>query len=307
MSTEVITSYGDVASVRNNVVHMRETEGSSFQSSAVTFFGKGNVLYIEDGAQLKNCTLRFRGSGSVIHIRASRRITQAKVTTYNDSVFYLGPNASFTSPARALPSERTHVIIGSDAMFSHRVTFRTADPHLVYSATTHKRLNPSRSIWVGDHVWVGEETLLLKGARVGSGAILGARSVVTKDVPSTASAAGVPAKVVGSDIFWTRPSVHTYTRAQTLKSHEHKGDEFIFGPGPGVLDPEALEAELEVASSAEERAAWCHRLDGLTAHDRFYRSQTGPGVEGPRADGPRGEGSGWRARRRGLGRALGLR
>lgn len=299
MIKEVIRTYDDVAQVRDNVVHLREAEGSTFQSSSIAFFGTGNVLYVEDGAKLKNCTLRFRGNDSVIHIRASKRTAQVKVTVYNDSVFYLGPNASFTSPARALPSERTHVIVGSDAMFSHRVAFRTADPHLVYSASTHERLNPSRSIWVGDHVWVGEDTLFLKGAHIGSGSILGARSVVTKDVPSNASAAGAPARVVGSDIFWTRPSVHTYTRAQTLKSQKHRGDEFIYRRGAGVLDPEALEAELEAASSAEERAAWCRRLDDLTAHDRFYRGPADPVPQAPTV-----EQSGQRLRR-GLARSLG--
>lgn len=272
MTQQVITSYADVSSIRDNVVHLQETPESTFTSSKVTFYGTGNVLFVEDGAKLSNCTLNFRGDGSVIHIRASRRKAHLKVTVYNESVFYLGPGASFTSAARVLPSERTHVIVGSDAMFSSRVAFRTADPHLVYSVTTHQRVNPSRSIWVGDHVWLGEEALVLKGARVGSGSILAARSVVTKDVPSNATAAGAPAKVVGSQIFWTRPSVHTYTRDQTARSQVHRGDEFIFDGGPGVLDHQALEAELEAASTGAERTEWCRRLDAMDAPERFYRA-----------------------------------
>lgn len=271
MPEQIIRSYADVSSIHDNVVHLRETPGSTFTSSKVAFYGTGNVLHVEDGAKLINCTLNFRGDDSVIHIRASSRPAQLKVTVYNESVFYLGPGASFTSAARFLPSERTHVVIGSDAMFSSRVAFRTADPHLVYSATTHKRVNPSKSIWVGDHVWLGEEALVLKGAHVGSGAILAARSVVTKDVPSNATAAGAPAKVVGSQIFWTRPSVHTYTRDQTIKSQVHRGEEFIFGAGPGVLDQQALESELDAASTGAERAEWCRRLDAADAPERFYR------------------------------------
>lgn len=278
MTDQVIRSYEDVSSISDNVVHLRETPGSSFTSSKVAFYGTGNVLHVEDGAQLRNCTLNFRGDGAVVHVRASRRAAQLKVTVYNESVFYLGPGASFTSAARILPSERTHVIIGSDAMFSSRVAFRTADPHLVYSATTHRRINPSRSIWIGDHVWLGEESLVLKGARVGSGSILAARSVVTKDVPSNATAAGAPARVVGSQIFWTRPSVHTYTKDQTSTSQVHRGDEFIFGAGPDVLDPRALEAELDAATTGAERAAWCRRLDDLDGPERFFREH----VDSPR-------------------------
>lgn len=274
MTDEVVTSYADVASVRKNVIHLNETPESSFESSKVTFHGTGNVLHVEDGATLRGCNLRFRGNDAVIYIRASTRPIKVSATLYNVSVVYIGSGASFTTAARIVPSERTHVIIGSDTMFSSRVSFRTGDPHLIYSAITHERVNPSRSIWVGDHVWLGEETLVLKGARIGSGAILAARSVVTKDVPSNVTAAGSPAKVVGSEIFWTRPSVHAYTRQQTLKSQVHRGDHFVYRPGRGVIDPDVLEAELEKATCSAERAEWCRRLDGMEAVDRFYREYT---------------------------------
>src|SRR5699024_8580735 len=141
---------------------------------------------------------------------------------------YLGPGSSFTARARFQPTERKHVVIGRDAMFSSGVTFRTADPHLVYSTQTHRRINNSASIWIGDHVGIGQEVLCLKGARIGSGSILAARSVVTKEVPSNSTAAGTPARVVGSDVFWTRPTVHGYTKEQSEGSQIDNRKEFIF-------------------------------------------------------------------------------
>lgn len=271
MMQQVINSYGDVPSVRGNTVHLEETPGSIFAASSVTFHGTGNVLHVEDGAKLRNCKITFHGDNAVVHIRASKGVTKLSVTIYNDSVFYLGPDSTFTTAARFLPSERTHVIVGSDAMFSSRVAFRTADPHLVYSVHTHERINPSRSIWVGDHVWLGEDVLVLKGARIGSGSILAARSVVTKDVPSNSTAAGSPAKVVGSDIFWARPSVHSYTCEQTRGSKRHGGSEFVFQTGPAVLDTRAMEADLDAATNGCDRAEWCQQLDEITAPERFYR------------------------------------
>lgn len=49
---------------------------------------------------------------------------------------------------------------------------------------------------VGHDVWIGTEAMILPGARIGSGAIIGARSVVSGEVPPYALAAGNPARVV---------------------------------------------------------------------------------------------------------------
>lgn len=49
---------------------------------------------------------------------------------------------------------------------------------------------------IGNDVWIGLDVLILSGVTIGDGAIVGARSVVTKDVPPYAIAAGNPARVV---------------------------------------------------------------------------------------------------------------
>jgi acetyltransferase-like isoleucine patch superfamily enzyme len=51
---------------------------------------------------------------------------------------------------------------------------------------------------IGDDVWLGAGARVLDGVEVGSGAVIGAGSVVTKSVPSAAIAVGIPARVVGS-------------------------------------------------------------------------------------------------------------
>ena len=269
-TAQYIRSYSDVANVRENLVYLNDSDGSEFVSSSVEFAGTGNVLFVEDGVKLRNSRLRFLGNNSVIHIRKSSRYTRVVSTVFEESVLYLGPEASFTSEAHLLPTERKHIIIGRDAMVASRVAFRTADPHLVYSVDSRQRVNPSASIWVGDHVWLGEDVLLLKGARVGSGSILAARSLVTKRVPSNTTAAGVPARTVGNGIFWTRPSVHSFSAEQTEQSHIHPEDDFIFNRDEHSLDIDALENELDSASNGSQRAAWCHQLDQLDAKNRFF-------------------------------------
>lgn len=51
-------------------------------------------------------------------------------------------------------------------------------------------------IVIGNDVWIGYEAVILSGVHVGDGAIIGARAVVTKDVPSYTIVGGVPAKEI---------------------------------------------------------------------------------------------------------------
>ncbi len=49
---------------------------------------------------------------------------------------------------------------------------------------------------IGHDVWIGRDAMVLEGIKVGTGAVIAARSVVTKDVPPYAIVAGMPAKVI---------------------------------------------------------------------------------------------------------------
>ncbi len=60
----------------------------------------------------------------------------------------------------------------------------------------NKELNPFKKTYIGNDVWVGERAIILQGITVGNGAVIGAGSVVTKDVPPYAIVAGCPAKII---------------------------------------------------------------------------------------------------------------
>jgi acetyltransferase-like isoleucine patch superfamily enzyme len=63
---------------------------------------------------------------------------------------------------------------------------------------TQKRDLPdiAKSIVVKDHAWIGGRSIILHGVTIGEGAIIGAGSVVTKDIPAWTIAVGNPARVV---------------------------------------------------------------------------------------------------------------
>ncbi len=89
------------------------------------------------------------------------------------------------------------VTIGNYCSIAPEVTFLSgADHHLEYVTTSPfgRPATTGGAIVVGSDVWVGYRAILLSGVSVGHGAVIGAGSVVTKDVHPYAIVAGVPAK-----------------------------------------------------------------------------------------------------------------
>jgi len=55
---------------------------------------------------------------------------------------------------------------------------------------------PERPVTIGNDVWIGARVIILPGVHIGDGCVIGAGSVVTKDIPAYSICAGNPAKVV---------------------------------------------------------------------------------------------------------------
>jgi maltose O-acetyltransferase len=87
------------------------------------------------------------------------------------------------------------IYIGSGTQIGPAVQIYTAD-HPRDAVTRRAGLESSKPITIGTDVWIGGGAILLPGIRVGDGAIIGAGSVVTHDVPAGATVAGNPARLL---------------------------------------------------------------------------------------------------------------
>lgn len=90
------------------------------------------------------------------------------------------------------------VIIGNDVMmgpeciiYTSNHAFDNTDIPMIQQG--HTKEEP---VTIGDDVWIGGRVIILPGVHIGNGAIIGAGSVVTKNVPDFAIAAGNPAKII---------------------------------------------------------------------------------------------------------------
>lgn len=96
------------------------------------------------------------------------------------------------------------VSIGNNTMIGSGCLITDTDAHSLDYAERRKGFTPdiaSKPIIIGEDVFIGARSIVLKGVTIGDRAIIGAGSVVTKDVPKNCIAAGNPARVV-KEINW---------------------------------------------------------------------------------------------------------
>ena len=89
----------------------------------------------------------------------------------------------------------TYVTIGSRTLFGPNVQIYTAT-HPIYYEDRASGLEYAKPINIGEDVWVGGSVVICPGVTIGDRCVIGAGSVVTKNIPSDTFAAGNPCRVI---------------------------------------------------------------------------------------------------------------
>ena len=93
--------------------------------------------------------------------------------------------------------------IGSGCAIAGGVIIRDRDTHRIGTELSGIPSSEATApVTIGDHVWIGSRAMILKGVSIGPGAVIGAGSVVTHDVPAGCLAVGNPAKVERTGVVW---------------------------------------------------------------------------------------------------------
>ena len=131
-------------------------------------------------------------------------ICQGNFSLYQGASIYVAPNAKLVLKGNGFLNTNStlncfnYIEIGEGTNISDNVCITDSDNHYI----DENKDKMSAPIIIKDHVWIGMNVTILKGVTIGAGAVVGACSVVTKDIPAGCVAVGNPAKVIKKITSW---------------------------------------------------------------------------------------------------------
>lgn len=171
-------------------VHLNIEKSAEIVSNTSFILGKPDI----DETLME--TVFYMGEKSkFINKKGFTFFTATKVKIYKGGILEVN-GGYLNSFSRIHCSEYIH--LGEGVIIGENVVIRDCDMHCING----KREEISKPIYIGDHVWIGQDSIILKGVKIGNGSVIGAGSIVTKDVPANTIVCGVPAKVVKENIRW---------------------------------------------------------------------------------------------------------
>ncbi len=114
----------------------------------------------------------------------------------------VGETVGFNGLVRLQMHEPGSLSIGHGCLIADQVEISISDMHSIIDANTRARINPAKPIILEDRIWVGQRAVILKGAKIGAGSVVGACSVVSGEIPANCVVAGNPGRIVRRDTTW---------------------------------------------------------------------------------------------------------
>ena len=120
-------------------------------------------------------------------------------------IFFWGQKSTSVTSRVEMEGPGAMIAIGDDCMFSSGVWLRNHDMHAIFEIASGDIVNAAPGDMIlQQHVWLGFEAFLLGPTVIGYGSIVGARSLINRDLAPKSLAVGTPARVVRSGVSWSR-------------------------------------------------------------------------------------------------------
>lgn len=193
----------------------RKNTQSEARKVNLIFPGRYSILDIHKQARviIKGSMLfgykRIRGSRMesrlAVEGNGSLTIESGHVSAYYGTDILVFNGANLTFKGSVAINQRVQIIcmdnitIGNDVMISRDVVIRDNDGGHEILSVGYKKTDP---VTIGNHVWIGQGAMIMKGVTIGDGAIIGAGSWVATNIKPNTLVLGDPARAVQKNIVW---------------------------------------------------------------------------------------------------------
>ena len=122
----------------------------------------------------------------------------AKIHIYKGATLAIGNNSYINEGAKVYCAK--NITIGSDCAIAFDTKILDTDTHFIFK--DENMINENREVIIGNNVWVGANSFILKGTHIDNNVIIGACSLVSANLNSNKIYVGTPAKEVKSFDRW---------------------------------------------------------------------------------------------------------
>lgn len=180
--------------------------GAFISHTSIVNKGKNNTVSIAKGCRLYNCTILLLGDNNSCVINEDSLINDLDAWISDGSSLNIGEHAYIAGKTHIACIEGKTVSIGRECMFSNEIVFRTGDSHSIIDGDGN-RINQSKDIKIGNHVWIGSQAVILKGVTIGDDSVVGTRALVTSVFGNNCVIGGSPAKIIKQGISWVHEKI----------------------------------------------------------------------------------------------------
>lgn len=181
------------------------------KKSSLVFFGKNKLFTKDSRVNISNGFFHFNKSfrhpepniGYLELGRKSEINVNGEFSIYNGGHIIVMDNAKLNLGSGYINRNTKircfkEINIGQNVAISENVSIWDSDAHKII----RDDYIPAIPITIGNNVWIGMNSVILKGVTLGDGCIVAAGSIVTKSFPPKCLVGGIPAKIIKENVEW---------------------------------------------------------------------------------------------------------
>jgi acetyltransferase-like isoleucine patch superfamily enzyme len=158
---------------------------------SIKFWGRAYFLRYPGSVITIGNSVAFRSDKYSNLIGVNRKCIIA--THSNNAIIFIGNNCGLSG---TVLGAKEKILIGNNVLCGANTLITDFDWHGIQPDKRRCSTGDSKQIVIGDNVFIGYGTVILKGVTIGNNSVIGANSVVTKNIPENVIAAGNPCKVI---------------------------------------------------------------------------------------------------------------